>query len=75
MIEVYTVFYNTVDYPKMYCVRKFHATAGHVVPMDMLGTADTLEEARKFIPEGLVPLSPHEEDEDTIIETWISGHE
>lgn len=69
--ELITIYYDTKDHPGVYCARKWKAVPGATEPLELLGTAQTLEGIRKLVPEHMVKLERHTEDDPCIVETWI----
>lgn len=69
-MKSYTIYNDTLDHPGVYCVREWKIEK-QAIPGPLLGTANTLEDARKIVPFGLhlIPRSP--EDDSKIVETWI----
>lgn len=71
-MDLYTVYYNSTDYPNRYVVRRFTIRAqGWTADWTPLAVADTLEDVRQAIPPGLhcLPRDPH--DEPQIVEVWL----
>ena len=66
-VELYVVFDKPADYPDLFVVRKFL----NDIPDAVVGTADTLQKVREYIPEGLVNIGRHAEDDSKIVEVWI----
>jgi len=66
-VEIYTVYYNTLDYPGLYVVRRWL----NDVPTDDVHTAKTLEEIRNFVPPDKVFLDRMPGDDPVIVETWL----
>ncbi len=67
-MEIYTVYNSPKDYPGKVVVRKF---IGEQPSPEPLCVEDTLEEARKKIPAGLVRMDRMPEDDSVILETWF----
>lgn len=67
MLDMYTIYCKPFDYPNNYVVRKFRGDA----PTDEIHIGDTLEEARAFIPYGLVKLMRDPQDHPSVVETWV----
>jgi hypothetical protein len=57
--------------PNRYEVRKWAVRDGVPVPDEEVKQASTLEEARKFVPEGLTRTPPMEGDHHVVEEVWI----
>lgn len=75
-ISVFTIFKRPEDYPDAaYLVRRFNVTrigTGYVpVPGEILGTADTLDEARTLLPPWAVNMGREDGDHPVIVETWV----
>lgn len=72
LLQLITVYYNTMDYPGVYVARVFHIQNGmHWATKIILGPKKTLEEIRQLIPEGMVKLERDMNDDKNIIECWI----
>ena len=71
MLDMYTIYCKPLDYPNNYVVRKYRVALGDVAPTDEIHIGDTLEEARAFIPYGLVPLMRDPQDHPSVVETWV----
>jgi hypothetical protein len=70
-VDSYTIFNRAADYPDHeYVVRHFRVRPTGVEVGDVVGTADTLEDARKLIPAGLYALR-HPDDAAHVVETWV----
>lgn len=68
----YVITFNPTDYPGDYVVREwFIPWEGSLEPRAIVGTADTLEEARALIPDGHFKMSRNTMDDPVIVETWI----
>lgn len=71
-LTVYTIYDNPTDFPGKFVVRKHNVVAGAAVPEnDPHAVMDTLDDARKSIPEGMVNILRLPEDEPQIVESWI----
>ncbi len=71
-LNLWTVYDNPSDYPGQFVARRFIITgpAGPFATGEMF-TADTLEEIRAMIPQGLFRMEPWQGDDIKIVETWI----
>lgn len=65
----YVIYDHPLDYPHHFVVRQFHIGSG-TVTAGSTDLADSLENARKLIPLGLVNVGRHHEDDFAIVETW-----
>lgn len=73
-IVMWTIYDRPKDYPDKFVVRAWTVYDGNPVPVPgaKVYTADTLEEARKFVPAGLVRFAKHPtHDDPVIVETWL----
>ena len=71
-LGLYTIYYDTRDYPGCFSVRRFIIANGRATPdRNILGTASTLPYARELIPQGLYNLGRQLDDDPVIVETWI----
>ena len=70
-IWAYTIYDHPVDYPEHFAVRAWMIEEGSVTAYELIGVADTLEDARALIPAGrhLVPRTA--EDFPVIVESWV----
>ena len=66
-LEIFTVYFNPLDYPGLYVVRVFW----NATPTVYGWTAPTLEEVRARLPRGLVCLPREPGDEPQIVECWL----
>jgi hypothetical protein len=71
-LTFWVIYDHPADYPSYYVVRAQTALADgtrHVAPS--VSVHDTLDDARRAIPAGLICM-PHQPDEDPVIlETWF----
>lgn len=70
---MYVIYEKPKDFPTGFVVRKMVIQRGNPIPIPagVLGTADTLEKARQFLPPGLTNLHRDPRDEPQIVETWM----
>jgi len=66
-LEIWTVFHKPIDYPNKYVVRLFV----NQVATNTVFTADTIEEVRQFLPQGLYCMPRNPRDHSTIVECWL----
>lgn len=72
LLPVHVVYLNPSDYPTKFVVRAQYVTRnGVLVAHNPEVVTDSIEEARRTIPPGLVPMMPHPNDDPTIVETWF----
>ena len=72
-LPMYVLYDHPRDYPNHYVVRPHLAAAkggkAHASPNGFL--FDTLQEARDFIPKGMVRVHRHPSDDSVIVESYI----
>jgi hypothetical protein len=66
-LEIWTVYYNPLDYPGLYVARLFILDKPTLITV----VAWTLEEVRECLPPGLVRMERMPEDEPQIVECWF----
>jgi len=67
----YAIFHKPKENPEGYLVRRFFIIDGGVYPEMYHKKADTLEKARTEVPDGHVGIPRSDEDDETLLETWI----
>jgi hypothetical protein len=70
---IYVITYGTRDYGGKYVVRDQAVLPGgeiRIAPHPR-AVCDTLEEARRAVPPGVVRLQAFQDDDPAIVETWI----
>jgi hypothetical protein len=60
-----------LDFPEHYAMRRQLVLKGRIAFAQFAGVYDTLEEARKDIPQGLYCLGRDPNDDPVIVESWI----
>lgn len=70
-LEIWTIYDRPDDYPSKFVVRKFDIVGQMIMPTEEINLADTVDEARELVPEGLclIPRSP--EDHINVVESWV----
>lgn len=72
VLPVYTVYYDPLDYPGRYVVRRWNVTAGAPRPEKTpLYVGDSLERARSLIPLGLICFTADDGDDPAVLESWM----
>ena len=72
MLEIFTIYFNPIDFPGKYVVRRFQIErAGPIADAEPLIVCDTLDEARNAIPDGLYCMPRQERDDPQIVENWL----
>lgn len=66
-LDLYVIYDHPRDYPGEFVVRGWELEK----PRELLGSANTLEGARKLLPPGLVNLGRYEQDDPFIVEVWV----
>jgi hypothetical protein len=71
-LPMWVIYWNPRDYPCRYVVRRWLVGAsGAVADDEPNAVVDTLDEARRSVPQGLACLNRAEADERQIVEVWI----
>ena len=71
VFTMFTIFCRPADFPTQYVVRRFDIVRERVIPTPFYRLAETLEEARRHVPQGLWPVERSGEDKTSIVESWI----
>lgn len=66
-VAIFCIYDHPTDYPDHFVVRLWDGEE----PTNTIVLANTLEEARAAIPQGLARFSRTEGDDPKIVETWI----
>lgn len=70
-MDIWTIYHNPSDFPGLYVVRRSTVGAAGIVPDKVASVASTLEEARRFVPPGLVFIARQSADDPVIVEVWL----
>lgn len=72
-LVTYTVYFSPVDFHGKYVVRRWYAKKGEPVPVaDVVPRlADDYNGVLRLIPAGLLRTARHEQDDPSILETWL----
>ena len=72
-MKCYTVYDHPKDYPDHFVVRAWliHPDNPEPQPTEECFLATSLEEARTFVPEGLISIPRSPGDDEPIVETWM----
>ncbi len=66
-IPLICIYDHPKDYPDKYVARLWDCN----IPTHIMASADTLQDIRAKIPEGMVRLERDQRDDPVIVETWI----
>lgn len=66
-VPLICVYEDPADYPGKYVARLWDLQQ----PTGFVVVADSLEEIRAAIPDGMVPFARFDKDDPVIVETWI----
>lgn len=66
-LPMITVYKHPEDYPEQYVARVWDANR----PTHLIALADTLDELRETIPQGMYNLGRQPQDDPCIVEVWI----
>ena len=73
IMPTWTIYATPADFPSVpYVVRGWLVgPGGQVRDSGAIGFADTLEQARNYLPPGLVRFERSPDDDPVIVETWL----
>ena len=72
VLEMFTIYDHPSDFPDHFVLRRWVITSpGQAHPSLAAKFFDTIEEAREAVPPGLIRTERTENDDPTIVETWI----
>lgn len=69
--EQWVIYDHPKDFPEHFVVRRWTIRLHYAIPTQSYNLATSLEDARKFIPAGLVRTLPTPDDDPVIMEVWI----
>lgn len=70
-LSLWTVYYKPEDHPIGYIARRFEVQPHDAKTTTDVVYGDTLEELRRNLPQGLVCLARHPDDDPVIVEVWL----
>lgn len=72
-VSLWVIYDHPSDYPGHFVVRRWEVVGGVPVPLpeSQCGLAESLENARGFVPGGAVNLGRSDGDDSVIVEVWI----
>jgi hypothetical protein len=70
-LNIWTIYYDPTDFPGKYVVRMLSVNQHGIATSSTARVADSLEEARKLIPPGLIRLDRDPRDVQCIVEVWL----
>lgn len=72
VLTIWTITYDTSDFPGQFVVRGHDVFRGYTRPhANPLGVTTDLEAARALIPKGLAPFDRAPGDDPVIVESWL----
>lgn len=72
MMFIYVIYFNPFDFPGDYVLKRMIIKNERMnFDMNFIKLTKTLEEARSFLPPGLVNVDRQEADDPVIVECWI----
>lgn len=71
VMQNWVIYFNPSDFPNKYVVRLWYATRYGLEKDNSVKLADTITEARSFVPENLYCLPRFENDDPAIVEVWL----
>jgi hypothetical protein len=66
-VNMWVIYSRPLDYPDHYVVRRWRDN----VPDQLCQLAETLDEARQYVPDGLVQIPAADGDDPCIAEVWL----
>lgn len=71
-LMVWTIYRAPADFPSVpYVVRGWLIIGGDIVDSGALGLADSLEQARTYLPQGLSRFEPSPGEDPVVVESWL----
>ena len=71
-LPIWTVYWNPKDFRDRYVVRRCLVGRGFIrIDPEPTAVTETLDEARRAIPNGLVCLDRDPRDDQVIVEVWV----
>jgi hypothetical protein len=70
-LTVWVIYNSPRDHPGKWVLRAQDANRDGVRPHDDCYVCESLEQARAYLPWGVVKLARHPEDDPVIYETWV----
>lgn len=70
-LQIWSVYFDTPDFPGQHVVRQVELVAEDPVPTGVAYVADTLEQIRQHMPAGLARLNRTPNDVPTLVECWL----
>lgn len=70
-MNLYTIYKNPSDFPGDFVVKKWADCNLQNQDLNFVKIAKTIEDARNFLPPGLVNLGRYVDDDPVIYESWI----
>lgn len=71
VLTQYAIYVNPADMPGRFVTREWHIARGASAPLaGRAWPANSLEQARRVVPEGMVRLERQPDDDPVILETW-----
>lgn len=68
----YVIYFNPADFPGRFVVREwFIDRDGELLALNLIGTGQTLVEARSLIPQGMINFRRSPDDIPCVLETWM----
>lgn len=72
VLTIWTIYFSPLDYPGLYVVRAFDIVQGspEPIPRAHQDVAMLLEDAREFVPRGLIRIVRNPCDHESVVELW-----
>ena len=66
----WVIYFDPSDYPGKYVARKWIVASGRIAATQVSYMSDSLEDARRHIPDGMFNLGRFANDDPKIVEVW-----
>lgn len=72
-LNLYVIYFDPMDHPGKFVLRVHQVRLEEelFLASDHCEVQDTLEDIRKFLPQGLTNIGRYEQDDPVIVEVWI----
>lgn len=68
----YVIYFNPTDFPNKHVVRGFEIKDGDTIPQQYPEcVVNTIDEARSYIPKGMIWIDRFENDDPCIVESYL----
>lgn len=71
LLSLWVIYDHPRDHPDNFVVRRQQVGPDGAIASTVFVLADSLEEARRFVPAGRVNIGRYEQDDPVIAEVWL----